>query len=52
MASVELTDISKSFGKVEAVRDVSLSITDRELYLSIGTDTLTGVVRRCAIGEV
>ena len=28
----------------------SLSITDRELYISIGTDTLTGAVVRHAIG--
>ena len=30
----------------------ALSINERELYLSIGSDTLTGAVRRCAIGEV
>jgi multiple sugar transport system ATP-binding protein len=36
MASVELTRISKSFGKVEAVRDVSLSIADRELVVFVG----------------
>jgi uncharacterized protein YaeQ len=29
----------------------ALSINDRELYLSIGTDTLTGVVRRCRVEE-
>jgi uncharacterized protein YaeQ len=29
----------------------ALSINERELYLSIGTDTLTGVVRRCSIEE-
>ena len=29
----------------------ALSINERELYLSIGTDTLTGAVRQCAIGE-
>ena len=28
----------------------SVSITDREIYLSIGTDTLTGVVTRLAFG--
>jgi uncharacterized protein YaeQ len=27
----------------------ALSINERELYLSIGTDTLTGPVRRCAV---
>ena len=36
MASVELHNISKSFGKVEAVRDVSLSIADRELVVFVG----------------
>ncbi len=36
MASVELVDISKSFGKVEAVRNVSLSIADRELVVFVG----------------
>jgi ABC-type sugar transport system ATPase subunit len=36
MASVELQNISKSFGKVEAVRDVSLSIADRELVVFVG----------------
>jgi uncharacterized protein YaeQ len=29
----------------------ALSINERELYLSIGTDTLTGVVRRCSVEE-
>jgi uncharacterized protein YaeQ len=29
----------------------ALSINERELYLSIGTDTLTGVVRRCSLEE-
>ena len=36
MASVEFRNISKSFGKVEAVRDVSLSIADRELVVFVG----------------
>ena len=36
MASVELSNISKSFGKVEAVRGVSLSIADRELVVFVG----------------
>jgi ABC-type sugar transport system ATPase subunit len=36
MASVELENISKSFGKVEAVRGVSLSIADRELVVFVG----------------
>jgi multiple sugar transport system ATP-binding protein len=36
VASVELRGIAKSFGKVEAVRDVSLSIADRELVVFVG----------------
>jgi multiple sugar transport system ATP-binding protein len=36
VASVALRNISKSFGKVEAVRDVSLSIADRELVVFVG----------------
>ena len=36
MASVELRNIGKSFGKVEAVRDLSLSIADRELVVFVG----------------
>ena len=36
MASVELKNVSKSFGKVEAVRDVSLTIRDRELVVFVG----------------
>jgi ABC-type sugar transport system ATPase subunit len=36
VASVELRNISKSFGKVEAVRNVSLSIADRELVVFVG----------------
>ena len=36
MASVELSSISKSFGKVEAVSDVSLSVADRELVVFVG----------------
>ncbi len=36
MASVELRNISKSFGKIEAVRDVSLSVADRELVVFVG----------------
>jgi uncharacterized protein YaeQ len=39
-------------GKLERRMAFALSINERELYLSIGTDTLTGLVRRCAIGEV
>ncbi len=36
MASVELRNVAKSFGKVEAVRDVSLHIEDRELVVFVG----------------
>ena len=36
MASVELKNISKVFGKLEAVRDVSLTIRDREFVVFVG----------------
>ncbi|MDQ6434271.1 sn-glycerol-3-phosphate ABC transporter ATP-binding protein UgpC [Mesorhizobium sp. LHD-90] len=36
MASVELRHLAKSFGRVEAVRDVSLAIGDRELVVFVG----------------
>ncbi len=36
MASVELRNIAKSFGAVEAVRDVSLSVADGELVVFLG----------------
>jgi multiple sugar transport system ATP-binding protein len=36
VASVELRSIRKSFGAVEAVRDVSLAIGDRELVVFVG----------------
>ena len=36
MASVELRNICKSFGKVEAVRDVSLSVANCELVVFVG----------------
>ncbi len=36
MASVELRNISKSFNKVEAVRDVTLTIADKELVVFVG----------------
>jgi multiple sugar transport system ATP-binding protein len=33
---VELNNVAKSFGRVEAVRDVSLAIADRELVVFVG----------------
>jgi multiple sugar transport system ATP-binding protein len=36
LASVELKNIAKSFGRVEAVRDVSLTVEDRELVVFVG----------------
>jgi ABC-type sugar transport system ATPase subunit len=36
VASVELKKVGKSFGKVEAVRDVSLVIQDREFVVFVG----------------
>lgn len=36
MASVELRHVAKSFGKVQAVRDISLTIGDRELVVFVG----------------
>ena len=36
MASVELENVSKSFGHVEAVRDVTLSVADREFVVFVG----------------
>jgi multiple sugar transport system ATP-binding protein len=36
LASVELRNVAKSFGKVEAVRDVSLTVGDRELVVFVG----------------
>jgi ABC-type sugar transport system ATPase subunit len=36
LASVELKNIAKSFGAVEAVRDVSLNVEDRELLVFVG----------------
>jgi ABC-type sugar transport system ATPase subunit len=36
LASLELRNVAKSFGKVEAVRDVSLAIEDRELVVFVG----------------
>jgi ABC-type sugar transport system ATPase subunit len=36
LASVELKNVAKSFGAVEAVRDVSLTVEDRELVVFVG----------------
>src|SRR6187549_1057631 len=36
MASIDLENIRKSFGKVDAVRDVSLSVADREFVVFVG----------------
>lgn len=36
MASIDIENIHKSFGKVEVVHDVSLSIADRELVVFVG----------------
>ena len=36
MTSVDLENIGKTFGRVEAVRDISLSIADRELVVFVG----------------
>jgi uncharacterized protein YaeQ len=43
--------VSALVAKLERRMAFALSINERELYVSIGTDTLTGAVRRCAIGE-
>ena len=36
MASIDLQNIRKTFGKVEVVHDVSLSVPDRELLVFVG----------------
>jgi ABC-type sugar transport system ATPase subunit len=36
VASIDLQNIRKTFGKVDVVRDVSLSVTDRELLVFVG----------------
>ena len=43
--------VSALAAKLERRMAFALSINERDLYVSIGTDTLTGAVRRCAIGE-
>ena len=47
-----LTDeLINGIARLERRMSFSLSITDRELYVSIGTDTLTGAVIRHAIAR-
>lgn len=41
--------ITALVAKLERRMTFALSINERELYVSIGSDTLTGVVRRCAL---
>jgi uncharacterized protein YaeQ len=48
--SVDRALVAALAARLERRMAFSLSITDRELYLSIGTDTLTGVVRRLSLG--
>src|SRR5262245_53931634 len=36
VASVELKNVNKNFGKTEVIRDVSLNIADRELVVFVG----------------
>ncbi len=49
--AVELWGIERSFiaalvARIERRMTFSLSVTDRELYLAIGSDTITGTVTR------
>jgi uncharacterized protein YaeQ len=41
--------VSSLVAKLERRMAFALSINERELYVSIGDDTLTGVARRCAL---
>lgn len=41
--------ISALVTRLERRMTFALSINERELYLSVGNDTLTGLVRRCAL---
>jgi uncharacterized protein YaeQ len=43
--------ISGLVARLERRMVFNLSVNDRNLYLSIGTDTLTGPVSRCAVGS-
>jgi uncharacterized protein YaeQ len=47
--AIDRTLIAALSARLERRMSFSLSITDRELYVSIGTDTLTGAVIRHAI---
>jgi uncharacterized protein YaeQ len=46
MDRVLLTELA---ARLERRMNFSLSVTDRELYVSCGTETLTGIVSRCRI---
>lgn len=47
--SVDRALVAALVARLERRMAFSLSIADRELYLSIGTDTLTGVIQRLAL---
>jgi uncharacterized protein YaeQ len=52
--ALELYALDRAFiaaviARLERRMTFALSINERELYMSIGDDTLTGVVRRCAL---
>jgi uncharacterized protein YaeQ len=47
--ALDRTFVAALAAKLERRMTFALSINERELYLSIGEDTLTGPVRRCAL---
>jgi uncharacterized protein YaeQ len=47
--ALDRTLVAALAAKLERRMTFALSINERELYLSIGDDTLTGPVRRCAL---
>lgn len=47
---IDRTFVNELAARLERRMAFSLSVTDRELYLAIGSDTLTGKVTRHAIG--
>ncbi len=56
MASVELRDITKSFGNVLALKDVSLSVSDREIFCLLappgsGKTTLLRIIAGLEVPE-